>query len=143
MKRLSLLAISWTATFFGGHALGASTKVTDPDPYYYCAARDDTCQGSEWAYYDWFEGWCCCDLNSDQIWKNCYATIYIFSNPPYYNQFCYRLLGGWNETNGFCLPDQVAQEPIQPLDWECGCTMAPRNIAEMSTVTSPGSGQDE
>lgn len=65
MKSILMLAITWVALFFGGHALGANMNGTDYDPYYYCAATSDACSEGWFAYVGSFTGECCCDLNHD------------------------------------------------------------------------------
>ena len=116
MKAAVSLAVAWVSFFSGGYALGSHANRLTYDSYYYCAAREDTCQGSGWYYWETINVQCCCDLNADQIWHVCDATIdvYVDAQPPYNSYFCYRLVGGPTENPTTCVPAPVAIEPIEP-----------------------------
>lgn len=136
-RRIGLLVVTWAATFVGGQVLGAATAPLVYDPYYYCAAKSDSCSGLGWVYVGSFTGTCCCDLDHDDNWSYCTATLDVYLLLPDLNFRCYRLNGGWQDTEESCSPGPVSPTPIEALPWgDCGCTLAPQEVAEPSTTAS-------
>jgi len=135
MNKIGLLAIAWVVTFAGGHVLGAGTQVWDP--YYYCAARNDTCSGSQWHYSNSFRAWCCCDFDQDQQWHLCWGDVEVYENEAH-TLICYKLIGNMTDIAESCIPGPVAAEPIQEvINAGCGCKIAPQGAQANASVVSP------
>lgn len=112
IKKVTLALLILVVPLITGFVSAETSKNFAYDPYYYCAARTNTCSGSGWYPIDEFSGECCCDGNNDGDWFLCTVEIEVYANNPP-TLYCYKLIGGPYESNVECIPGPVAAEPIQ------------------------------
>jgi hypothetical protein len=135
MRILLAISLCCSLLFCTGFAVSKSAAATAYNPFYYCAARTDTCYEPGFVYDDSFLGTCCCDLDEDQVWHYCYAVIEVYKR---YGERCYRLASPWIEDNEICTPAPVATHPYEPADWLTCCSVPETN--ESSAVRSVTTG---
>lgn len=123
MKQITLIAVVWIGTFFGGHALGAREGALVYNPYYYCAATFTSCSDPSYEFKQVYPGTCCC-LTTD--WFVCQANVEVWEND--YNT-CYKLVERI-VSDVPCEPQPVSPTPEQPLPDECGCKLSLTGIAD-------------
>jgi hypothetical protein len=131
MKTLLAIVVFCGLLFCTGFAVSRPIENATYNPFYYCAARSNTCSEPGFFYVDSFLGTCCCDLDQDQVWHYCYAIVEVYQRN---GERCYRLASSWIEDNEICIPGPVATHPYEPADWQTCCSVP--EVSESSAVRS-------